>query len=157
MSDQNINDDTYQPCWVGIGDEYILWKGTWNSTNFDSVYGTIEVPLMKNNNNNNNGKYEVNAIITYDGIYNSGKKVIFPITVTSTEIESLNKREVTYLEFVGYIGNQKIKYSISNYKSDKITGIYKSFKPNDVGNIELETTEDRKIDYGPKQSVCVIV
>ena len=138
-------DKNYQPCWVNIEGEFTLWKGNWNSSNFDTAHGTIEIPLKENNN----GEYDVDAVITYHGCYNSGKRVTFLIHVNSTSVETLNKQVVTYLEFVGYVGDQKIEYSISDYKPNRIIGIYKSYGPDDVGNIELYPTKNRRtIDYG---------
>lgn len=149
------NNNKYVPCWVDSKDNYTLWKGKWESSNFDTAFGTIEVPLQ----NNNIGTYEVDAVITYDGCYNSGKKVSFPIKITSTEIETLHKREVTYLEFTGSIGDQKIEYSISQYTPNRIIGIYKSYDPHDAGSIELKSSEDHRVDHKVQKgnSWCVIV
>jgi len=153
-SDNNNYNNENKPCWVYIEDGYTLWKGKWSSTTSDTIFGTIKVPLKENNI----GTYQVDALITYDGCYNSGKKISFPVNVISTEIKSLQKRDVTYLEFTGFIGNQKIEYSISEYKADRIVGIYKSYYPNDAGTIELKPTDERQIDMGvrSKSSWCVI-
>ena len=100
----------------------------------------------------------MDASITYDGCYQAGKKVTFPVNVSSTMIESLNKKDVTFLEFNGNIGNQKIKYSISEYNPNKITGIYQSNNPDDTGSIDIYPSEKKKIDYGTRNGMswCVI-
>lgn len=152
MSLNEIPRDNYKPCWVPIDDDFIVWEGKWKSSNFSGVYGNIAVPLKRINT----GEYSASASISYEGCYNGGKKLTFPIQVSATEIESLNKRDVTYLEFHGNIGNQRIEYSISEYKTDRIIGIYKSYDPNDAGTIELVPTKEKRIDYGERPTWCVI-
>ena len=140
MYEENINycsvSDNYNNHEYNNQDDYILWKGNWESSMNYSIYGSIEILLKKHNI----GTYNSEAIITFDGCYNSNETITFTIEVTSTEIETLTKCEVTFLEFVGYIDNQRIEYSISEYNHDKIIGIYKSYDPDDAGTIELIPT-----------------
>ena len=39
----------YEPCWVEMSDEYIVWSGKWISDHYPGVFGTISVPLKSNN------------------------------------------------------------------------------------------------------------
>ncbi len=152
-SNTSERSEEYEPCWVNVDDDYVVWEGKWTSDTFDGAYGTITVPLKEVNI----GEYDVEASITYDGCYNNRKKVEFPIHISSTSVESLNKREVTFLEFKGNIGSQRIEYSISEYHPNRIVGIYSSYGPDDVGSVELTPTQKRKIDYGERESSwCVI-
>ena len=134
-----------------IGDNYILWKGSWESSNFDNVYGTITVPLIKVYESN----YITDAIISFDGSYNRDKTVIISVNVDN--VEMLNQKKVNYLKFETIIEGQEIKYFISIHNQNKIGGIYKSTTPPDVGIIELKPTNERTIDYGDnRRGWCVI-
>jgi len=136
---------------MDIGDDQILWRGSWRSSNFDNVYGMIEIPLIKDYQEG----YTVDGLIRFDGSYNRGKTVVVPIRVTN--INLLKNHEANYLEFDTIVDNQAIKYYISIYNEEKIGGIYKSSTPPDRGTIELRPTEDKIIDYGDRKGGwCVI-
>lgn len=145
-------------CLIESTDKYVIWEGKWNSDNYSDAYGTISIPLKKINM----GEYESEATITYEGCYNFGNSDEIKLKIVSTMIEMLNKKEVTYLEFSGYIGSHRIEYSISEYSDNKIVGIYKSYNPDDVGIIELfKTVKTKNVDPKNKQnqnktSWCVI-
>ena len=93
-----------------IGDDYVLWKGSWKSSYDDDLYGTIIVPLIKDYES----PYITNATITFDGSYNRDnrdKEVIVIVNVTN--LKTLDSKEVNYLEFETIIDNQEIKYYLS--------------------------------------------
>nr|QBK91414.1 MAG: hypothetical protein LCPAC302_00340 [Pithovirus LCPAC302] len=127
-----------------IDDEYTVWKGKWNSANYDIVHGSITVPLKKKSD----GDYTVEGVIHYKGCYNNDARVSFPIKIRSSMIEKLNRKEIQFIEFTAKIESQTIEYCLSIYKPDIITGVYRSYTPFDDGNVELRPTKLKEIDYG---------
>jgi hypothetical protein len=150
----NKDKTIYEPLWEDINDEYIVWTGKWRSDNYTEDEGIITIPLKKNNG----GEYNIDAAIKYKTSYGKSNITRFPVIISPEMIESLNNKDVTFLEFFGKIGSREIKYSISEYNKDKITGIYLSHNPDDTGSIDLIPTEDKHIDYGDKKtnSWCTI-
>lgn len=139
-----------------IQDNYILWKGSWRSSIFDDVYGTIKVALMKDIHNNND--YITKVVVEF-GVWDQGKKVIIPVSINVNNIKLLNDKVVKYLEFRTVVGGCEIDYYISVCNKDIISGIYKTSN-DDGGIIELEPSTDRIIDYNDQNnktnSWCVI-
>ena len=133
---------------VEIEDEYTVWEGEWISSVQDQVRGKIYIPLKENFVE----KYSTRVAINYTGPFKTDQIDSFMVTVSKSDIDRLNSNEVTYLEFSGNIGYQVIEYSIAEYNPNRIIGIYKSYNPEDFGDIELRPSSIRSINYGVSKS-----
>lgn len=129
--------------------EFVMWKGLWNSVTFDGVGGTIQIPLRKKYNNVN---YETEAIVTYENCEDnnqieSTECVYIKFTISSNILDTKN----TYSEYIGNMNGNEIECSVS-FRNGQIRGIYKC---EDIGIIELKPI-DTIIDDGQKFGWCVL-
>ncbi len=113
----------------------VIYSGKWTSDQYDGVNGTISVPLLPKSENQT---YDTNAMITYDGGYQHGKRVKLPIIVTEFPEDVV---------FTGCIGDQKVEYKLDHYDEENITGTYTSQNPSDKGKLNITKTENQTIDY----------
>lgn len=136
-----------------IEDEYIVWKGHWESVTDDRYSGTIELPLKKglrNYDQNMKSYYTKGAINIRDTIKT------LDIHVDPTTISKLKDGVIRNLCMNGYIDSNKVIYNIT-IKNNTIIGVYKIENLEEVGTIKLFPTGNTYIDYGatPK-GWCVI-
>lgn len=134
-----------------IGKPSFVWKGVFQSTQYNAVHGTISAPLYSweamQRNAANNMVFDTKITINYSGLYRWGQTSTFPMQVQlETDRDNNIKSQGSAKQFVPLItfkvgavsGYQSIIYHIVKFSPNKIVGIYQTVQPDDQGSFILE-------------------